>query len=181
MNKPNSFCHSCGKSLEQVTVISPVEKHCINCGAIHYRNSLPVAVLIAPSINNCVWVVRRGIPPFIGQIALPGGFKMADEIWQAAAARETYEEAQLVCKLHGEITEHDIDHVLTKSSDDGSRDLIVGSIEELDGIQPFEPNTEVTERVRLHPLSDEQLCFPIHRQALAMYWDAREVKHNVMV
>jgi 8-oxo-dGTP diphosphatase len=40
-----------------------------------------------------VLLVKRGVPPFLGQHAIPGGFIHEDESLEAAALRELYEEA----------------------------------------------------------------------------------------
>jgi 8-oxo-dGTP diphosphatase len=40
-----------------------------------------------------VLLVKRGVPPFLGQYAIPGGFIREDESLEEAAQRELYEEA----------------------------------------------------------------------------------------
>ena len=39
-----------------------------------------------------VLLVKRGVPPFAGKYAIPGGFIRADESLEAAAIRELHEE-----------------------------------------------------------------------------------------
>ncbi|GIF12083.1 NUDIX domain-containing protein [Actinoplanes teichomyceticus] len=66
-------------------------RRCAACGETTYRNPAPVAVALQP-IGSGLLVVRRGIAPAEGRLALPGGFIELGETWQAAAARELGEE-----------------------------------------------------------------------------------------
>jgi ADP-ribose pyrophosphatase YjhB (NUDIX family) len=54
-----------------------------------------VAVAVQP-VGGALLAVRRGIPPAIGRLALPGGFVDAGESWQQAVVRELTEETGLV-------------------------------------------------------------------------------------
>jgi len=140
--------------------------------------------------RNGVFTVRRGIEPFIGGLALPGGFQIYNpfftpkvkEPWEYGACREAYEEINVVCKPHH------VKHVLTESSyrtlpngeeDVGAQNLIIGSVMGAFLINEFTPDKEAAERVVLFPDDEEQLCFSIHRKALAMHWDSLDVEHNV--
>ncbi|KUL22020.1 NUDIX domain-containing protein [Actinoplanes awajinensis] len=72
----------------------PWPRRCAACGETTYRNPTPVAVALQP-IGSGLLVVRRGIAPAEGTLALPGGFIEVGETWQAAATRELGEETGL--------------------------------------------------------------------------------------
>ena len=57
-----------------------------------YDNTPTVVVALVP-IRQGLLVIRRALPgPGQGAIALPGGYQMLGETWQAAGAREVLEE-----------------------------------------------------------------------------------------
>lgn len=149
-----------------------------------------VPVLIVPCTNHVsgrehgVYTVRRGIPPFEGRLALPGGFHMhyrpvIQETWQEAGCREVHEEIQVICNAE------DVSLLDAQSSYNadrsivGDRNLIIGYVSAAVQVEPFEQTSEAEGRVVLFPDDEAQLCFPIHRKALAMYWDQKGVAHNV--
>ena len=55
--------------------------------------AVDLVVLTVRGGELCVLTVRRGIPPYQGKFALPGGFVLPDEDLEAAAYRELAEEA----------------------------------------------------------------------------------------
>ena len=184
-HKPHTHCHFCGKSLEEAIAFDGGLK-CSLCKNTNWVNPTPVAVLIAHCgyseyrDQHAVFAVRRGIEPFKGQLALPSGFIVSGESWQEAAVREANEEIGLHCRVNSPL--ECPEHVLTESTPDKKIVLIVGHVQGVFYIEdPFVPNREALERVILTPDVSEQLCFPIHRKALAMYWDERGVKHNIVV
>lgn len=68
---------------------------------------VPVAVdLVVLTLQHgalCALAVERGIPPFVGKLALPGGFVRADESLEAAAARELLEETGIAAARVGHV------------------------------------------------------------------------------
>ncbi|MEU9147736.1 NUDIX domain-containing protein [Streptomyces sp. NPDC048349] len=68
---------------------------CAACGAVAYRNPLPVAVALLPvedADGTGLVVITRTIEPALGGIALPGGFIDFGEDWRDAVVRELREE-----------------------------------------------------------------------------------------
>jgi ADP-ribose pyrophosphatase YjhB (NUDIX family) len=87
----HAHCTFCGA---RFVPDQPWPRRCTACGEVTYRNPTPVAVALQP-IGSGLLVVRRGIPPAEGRLALPGGFIEFGETWQAGAARELGEETGL--------------------------------------------------------------------------------------
>lgn len=88
------FCATCGHA---VTVRIPdgdnLPRHvCDSCGTVHYRNPKIVAGCVAAH-GDRILLCRRAIEPRHGLWTVPAGFMENGETTQAAAARETLEEA----------------------------------------------------------------------------------------
>jgi ADP-ribose pyrophosphatase YjhB (NUDIX family) len=89
-----NFCGECGAPV--VSRIPPGDDRpryvCDTCGTIFYSNPKIVAGCI-PQWNDQVLLCRRAIEPRSGLWTLPAGFMENGETTDAAAARETLEEA----------------------------------------------------------------------------------------
>jgi len=91
---PMNFCSSCG---QPVAFIVPEGDHlpryvCAACKTIHYENPRLVVGCI-PEYEGKILICRRAIEPRRGYWTLPAGFMENGESLQAAAARESMEEA----------------------------------------------------------------------------------------
>lgn len=88
------FCSNCGKDL--VVAIPPgdhLPRHvCEACGTIHYQNPRVVTGCVA-EWEGRILICKRAIEPRLGLWTLPAGFMENGETTEAAAARETAEEA----------------------------------------------------------------------------------------
>ncbi|MBP0933196.1 NUDIX domain-containing protein [Streptomyces sp. KCTC 0041BP] len=87
----DSHCSTCGAPFDTSTW----PRTCPACGAVHYRNPLPVAVTLLPVRDEAgigLVVITRTTEPALGGIALPGGFMECGEDWREAVVRELREE-----------------------------------------------------------------------------------------
>lgn len=160
MSKKNSHCSYCGQAFE---ADQSWPRTCAACGNTTFLNPVPVAVVLVP-IDDGVLVVRRNIEPKKGWLALPGGYINYGESWQAAGAREVFEETGLTL---------DPDHIRefrVKSAPDSTL-LIFGLAKPigLADVPPFVPNEETLEiKVISAP---EELAFSLHSEVVRDYFD----------
>jgi ADP-ribose pyrophosphatase YjhB (NUDIX family) len=117
-----------------------------------------------------VLVIRRGIEPKKGLLALPGGFVNHGESWQQGGAREVLEETGLVLKAE-QITLLDV-----HSAPPGPRSsnlLIFGLHPEIpaETLPVFEPTDETEELCVL--FEAVELAFPLHSLMLKRFFDSR--------
>ncbi len=159
----DSHCSWCGTAFPEEALSWP--RHCTHCGHTSYKNPLPVAVALIPVKGGGLVGVRRGIPPRKGEVALPGGFIDVGESWQAACAREVEEELGLSIDARS-ITVHTV-----LSAPDGTV-LIMGLTPEinLNEAPEFVPNDETMERLVIEPAEDLELAFPLHTEAVKLYF-----------
>jgi ADP-ribose pyrophosphatase YjhB (NUDIX family) len=108
-----------------------------------------------------VLAVRRAIEPGYGQLALPGGYLNIDETWQAAGAREVFEETGVSIDPAG------IREFAVRSTRDGSL-LVFGLAGPLADLPPFQYDAETAECLVLNAPAD--LAFPLHTEILAEYF-----------
>jgi len=133
---PDRFAHCtfCGA---RFTVGQRWPRRCGACGETSYLNPKPVAVAVQPVAAGLL-VVRRGIPPARGRLALPGGYIDIGETWQAAAVRELAEETGLRAGTVG------VRLFDTVSAPDGTLLIfaLLPALASAETIPPTEPNDE---------------------------------------
>lgn len=142
---------------------------CGSCQRVSYRNPIPVAVVLQPIRDAAglgLLVVRRGIEPQRGHLALPGGYVDWAERWEVAAARELREETQL------EIEAETVRAFDVSSPPDGRTVLIFGLAPELlaADLPEFVPTSETTQRVVIR--GPQALAFPMHTAAVEAFFAA---------
>lgn len=162
MKDKHRHCGYCGAAYDALDW----PRLCAACGQTTWRNPAPVAVLVVP-VDDGVVVIRRGIPPQLGKLALPGGFIDHGESWQAAAARELREECGI------ELAADRIRMLDVRSPPDGTLVIVFGEAPRLTAadLAPWEANDEVLERLVIR--APTELAFPLHTDVLRAYFERR--------
>jgi ADP-ribose pyrophosphatase YjhB (NUDIX family) len=161
MSVKHAHCSWCG------TAFAPEQswpRTCAGCTRISYLNPIPVVVLLLP-IDDGLLCVRRGIPPGVGKLALPGGFLDFHETWQEGAVRELFEETGLRVGA-AEVEPFDI-----LSPPDGEGLVLLFGLarpRRAADLPPFTPNEEVTELAVVR--APTELAFPLHTEVLRRFF-----------
>ena len=141
-------------------------RRCGGCRREHFRNPIPVAVVVIPIIGGGVLTVRRSVPPAAGKLALPGGFVNWGETWQQGAVREIEEEIGIYLMAESLLL---LDAV---SVSEGAVLIFSASPpQNADILEKFVPNEEVSEV----KIIDEavELAFPTHTAMLQRFLQRR--------
>jgi len=173
--KRDAYCSSCGTAHTQTASYPRV---CAHCGLQVWANPIPVSVVLVPvemGDRTGLLVVRRGIEPRKGHLALVGGFLEEHETWQEGGAREVREETGVavdpstLTPLWFTSTAPRPNRVLLFS--------VAAPVKESE-LAPFSPNTETAERgVVFGPEGlDEIFAFPLHVEAARRFFHARTIE-----
>lgn len=163
MPEKNSHCSYCGRAFEPGL---RWPRRCAGCGRTSFVNPTPVAVVIQP-VDGQVVLIRRGIEPGVGLLALPGGYMDLGESWQSAAAREMREETGIVIDPAGLV------EFRVRSTPDGLLVVVFAVAPPLPrrSLPRFRPTDETTELVLVGEPCP--LAFDLHTEVLADWLAAR--------
>lgn len=119
-------------------------------------------------------VVRRGIEPGKGKLALVGGFVEEEETWQVGGAREVHEEANVKVDASA-VTPF----WFTSTEPRPNRVLLFGLAEPVpsESLASFAANAETLARgLVFGPVGlDDVFAFPLHAAAAKRYFASRDV------
>lgn len=169
----HSHCSYCGTAFPQD---AGWPRTCAHCGRTSFRNPIPVCVVLIPVIDSRspkqpgllkqtgLLIIRRAIPPRLGEWALPGGYVNYGETWQEAGAREVFEESGL------RIDPAELREFHVRSARDDT--LIIFALahpRSVESLTPFVPNEEASEQSILMP-PGFPLAFNLHTEMAQLFF-----------
>ncbi|MEU9719483.1 NUDIX domain-containing protein [Streptomyces sp. NPDC047976] len=161
----DSHCSTCGTPFDA----DGWPRACAACGAVTYRNPLPVAVALLPvedAAGTGLVVITRTIEPALGGVALPGGFMDFGEDWRTAVVRELREETGIEAPA-SDVALADV------LSSPGGHILVFGLLppRPASALPPSAATDETTGWHILH--APAELAFPLHTRAAASWFAGR--------
>jgi ADP-ribose pyrophosphatase YjhB (NUDIX family) len=93
-NIPRVFCPYCGTRFADGISIDAPQLPCVACGLVDQPRRTGPAVLVLTIVfaEDQILLIKRGLPPYCGFWAPPGGYVEPGESLESAAAREVNEE-----------------------------------------------------------------------------------------
>jgi ADP-ribose pyrophosphatase YjhB (NUDIX family) len=170
----DSFCSTCGTAYAP-PLLYP--RRCTQCGTQVWANPIPVAVALVSvrlsASETGLLVLRRGIEPGAGKLALPGGFVEDHETWQQAAAREVLEETGVIIDA---ATLQPFGYTSTSPRPNRVLLFALAAPIDVDALAPFVASAEAQERgvVRGPVGLDDVFAFPLHADAARRYFSAEQ-------
>lgn len=170
----DAFCSFCGHSYGET---KGYPRTCGSCSTTIWANPIPVSVVLVPvetDDGTGILVVRRGIDPQKGKLALVGGFLEEHETWQQGGVREVVEEtdvkvdASTVTPFWFTSTEPRPNRVLLFS---------VAAPLAASALGAFTGNKETEERGLVFGPDglEEVFAFPLHIEAVRRWFAARGI------
>ncbi len=94
-----SYCPQCGMGMVVARVEGRDRPRCSGCDFVLYRNPASAAAGVVLDAHRRVLLVRRRIPPYLGDWALPAGYQEIDEDPRETVRREILEETGLAIEV----------------------------------------------------------------------------------
>ena len=169
MSYRDAFCSYCGQAF-QAPLRYP--RTCAACNVQIWANPIPVSVVLVPVLvgeRTGILVVRRGIEPRRGKLALVGGFLEEHETWQEGGAREVREETGV------EVDPSTLETFwFTSTAPKPNRVLLFSRARPIEAakVAPFVPNPETEERGLVFGPDglDDVFAFPLHVEAVRRFF-----------
>lgn len=161
----DAFCSFCGTAHQS----TKYPRTCGSCGVTIWANPIPVCVVLVPLVHagrRGLLVVKRGIEPARGKLALVGGFLEEHERWQEGAAREVREETGVM------IDPATIEPFYYASTEPKPNRVLLFSIAaQPKEIGPHVPNAETADRGAIFGLAGLETVFgfPLHLEGARRY------------
>lgn len=169
----DTFCSHCGVAF--LTTSYP--RTCEGCKTTIWSNPIPVAVALQPirlDGRTGLLVIRRGIEPRKGLLALVGGFLEDHETYQEGGAREMREETGVVVASD---TLSPFWFCSTEPKPNRVLLFVEGQPIDAHGLAPAVVNHETIERgLVFGPAGlDEVFAFPLHARAAERWFSAHGI------
>ncbi|MGW6706730.1 NUDIX domain-containing protein [Streptomyces sp. NPDC054956] len=162
----DSHCSTCGALFDS----ADWPRECSSCGAVTYRNPLPVAVALLPVEDGAgtgLVVITRTIEPARGGVALPGGFMDFGEDWRESVVRELREETGIHAPA-SEVT-------LAGAHTSPAGHLLVFGLLPVRPVAELPVSAATDETTGWHVLrGPEELAFPLHTKAAREWFAGRD-------
>ncbi|MFD9307577.1 NUDIX domain-containing protein [Streptomyces sp. NPDC060048] len=161
----DSHCSTCGARFDS----ADWPRACPECGAVAYRNPLPVAVALLPVEDEAgtgLVVITRTIEPASGGVALPGGFMDFGEDWRESVVRELREETGIHAPAR--------DVTLADAHTSPAGHLLVFGLLPARPAAALPASAATDETTGWHVLrSPEELAFPLHTKVAREWFGGR--------
>lgn len=170
----DTFCSFCGAAYPPPLAYP---RSCPSCKTQVWANPIPVSVVLLPVVREGrtgLLVIRRGIQPGIGKLALVGGFLEDHETWAEGGARELREETGVT------IDATTLEPFWFTSTEPRPNRVLLFSLAapvDASAIDPFVPNHETLERGLVFGPEGlaELFVFSLHVAAAKRFFDARGI------
>jgi ADP-ribose pyrophosphatase YjhB (NUDIX family) len=171
----DTFCSYCGTAFTPAVASPPYPRTCAGCKTTIWANPIPVSVVLVPVVQGGrtgLLVVRRGIPPAVGKLALVGGFLEEHETWQQGGAREVREETGVM------IDAATLEPFGFTSTEPRPNRILLFSVAkpvEAAALAAFRPNEETLERGMVFGPGGlgDVFAFPLHVEAARRFFATR--------